>query len=110
MDTPPLDALINKRSRVVVALVETNGGISRRFSRQVRALERRSNGKNARDRTKYGTTRLSTKSYRVHHTQRISVAAVTEHAKGMLRQIDFEKQEQVGQAAAQAAQASGSGA
>ena len=40
-------------------------------------------GKGAVDRTQYGSTRISPKSYFVHHTQRITKAAVMHDAKAI---------------------------
>ena len=42
---------------------------------EMRRLEQRAKGAGASDRTKYGTSRCSARSYVVHHTQRISLAA-----------------------------------
>ena len=39
------------------------------------------------DRTWYGSTRISPKSYFVHHTQRITKAAVMHDAKAILKQV-----------------------
>ena len=44
------------------------------------------------DRTRYGSTRISTKSYFVHHTQRITKAAVMYDAKAILKQVVVLKQ------------------
>ena len=46
-------------------------------------------GKGAVDRTRYGAARLAPRSYFVHHTQRISLAAVLGDAEGIQRQIDY---------------------
>ena len=45
-----------------------------------------------RDRTRYGSTRISPKSYFVHHTQRITKAAVMFDAKAILKQVVVLKQ------------------
>ena len=50
-------------------------------------LHRRSTGKNATDRTKYGTTRRSTRQHFKHHTQLLSTTAVVENAKSMCRTL-----------------------
>ena len=42
----------------------------------------------ARDMTKYGTTRVSTRSFYTHHTQRLSTAAVRLDAKNIRRGIN----------------------
>ena len=46
----------------------------------------------ARDRTEYGTSRLSPQSYLTHHTQHISMAAIRANAKNMRNQIACLKQ------------------
>ena len=42
--------------------------------------------------TRYGSTRISPKSYFVHHTQRITKAAVMHDAKAILKQVVALKQ------------------
>ena len=55
-------------------------------------LARRASGAHAVDRTKYGSTRISTRSYLVHHVQQISKAAVIGDARAILKQITHGKQ------------------
>ena len=50
-------------------------------------LAERAKGRGATDRTKYGSTRGSPKSYYVHHTQQISKAAVLYDAMAIRKQI-----------------------
>ena len=90
------DALFNKGGRVVPAIVETSGGIAPNFLSHIGALPRRAKGRGASDRTRYGRARLSPRSYFVHHTQRISLAAVTGDAEGIQRQINYMKQREIG--------------
>ena len=49
-------------------------------------------GKGATDRTTYGGTRISTKSFYVHHSQMLSKAAVMHDAKAIRKQITCLKQ------------------
>ena len=64
-------------------------------------LARRSAGKQATDRTRYGLARVSTKSFYVHHMQRMSTAAVMHDARAIRHQVTCKKQKalQVAQAA-----------
>ena len=55
---------------------------------QYRRHARRASAKGARDMTKYGTTRISTRSFYTHHTQRLSTAAVRLDAKNIRRGIN----------------------
>ena len=55
-------------------------------------LARRSEGRGATDRTKYGGTRISTKSFYVHHSQMMVKAAVMHDAKAILKQVTCLKQ------------------
>ena len=55
-------------------------------------LARRASGAHAVDRTKYGSTRISTKSYLVHHVQQISKAEVIGDARAILKQVTHGKQ------------------
>ena len=59
-------------------------------------LMRRSTGKHATDRTVYGTTRVSTKSFYTHHTQQMSKAAVMYDAKAIRKQVTYLKQRAFG--------------
>ena len=68
------DALA-KGHKVKIVLVETTGGISPHTRAIYRRHARRASAKSARDTTKYGTTRVSTRSFYTHHTQRLSTAA-----------------------------------
>ena len=47
----------------------------------------RARGKGARDSTRYGRSRTSARSYFVHHTQRLSLAAVLQDARAITRSI-----------------------
>ena len=58
-------------------IVETTVGVAPHSRRHCGLLTGRTRrGKGAVDRTRYGSTRISPKSYFVHHTQRITKAAV----------------------------------
>ena len=81
------DALVVKRSRVIAAVIEATGGQSRPLSKQTRQLAKRTKGKGAVDRTNYGLTRRSTRSFEMHHKQRISLAAVMADAKAIRRRL-----------------------
>ena len=72
-------------------------------------LARRSEGKNATDRTRYGQTRASPRRFYTHHMQQLSRAAVMYDARALAKQITCLKQELRGRAA-QAAPAGVGGA
>ena len=85
------DAL-KKGSRVIPAVVEAGtGGISPHFGAQIGHLSRRATAKGARDRTRYGTSRTSTRSYFVHHVQQISLVATTGDARAIMNDIRARK-------------------
>ena len=62
----------------------------------LRRLARRANKKGARDATKYGETRLSTRSFYTHHLQRMSKAAVLFDAINIRAQVGVAKQQACG--------------
>ena len=86
------DALTVKRSKVVTAVVESTGGQSPPLRSQVRRLAERATGNGAVDRTNYGRTRVSARSYEEHHTQRISLAAVMYDAMAIRKRLLSKKQ------------------
>ena len=86
------DALVHTRATVVPMIVETTGGVAPHSRRHCGLLTGRTRGKGAVDRTRYGSTRISPKSYFVHHTQRITKAAVMYDAKAILKQVVVLKQ------------------
>jgi len=86
------DALTKKRSRVVAAVIEATGGQSPALRAEMRRLEQRAKGAGASDRTKYGTSRCSARSYVVHHTQRISLAAAMYDAMAIRKRLLGKKQ------------------
>ena len=55
----------------------------------------RARGKGARDGTKYGRSRTSTRSFYVHHTQLLSVAAAIENVRGLHKAVQNKKQAHV---------------
>ena len=58
-------------------------------------LSRRAKGKGARDSTKYRWSRTSTKSFFVHHSQRLALAAKQYHARAVLKALTGFKHEVV---------------
>eukprot|EP00966_Prymnesium_polylepis_P221921 5134247-Prymnesium_polylepis.1 len=66
--------------------MENTGSISPLPCSVTRRLGRRASAKNAIDRTKYGRSRVSTKSFDTHHTQRISAAVVRSDAQNISEQ------------------------
>ena len=64
------------------------GGTMAHMRKLGRASKR---GAGSRDNTKYGRSRLSAKSFLQHHTQRISLAAVTEEADHILHNVNVLK-------------------
>ena len=87
------DALYVKRCIVVLWLLERFGGMAPQTRRALGALARRSEGKNATDRTKYGQTRASPRKFYTHHMQQLSRAAVMYDARALAKQITCMKQE-----------------
>ena len=81
-----------KKLRVMLLLVEATGGISPTARAHISKLARRSEGKGATDRTKYGGTRISTNSFYVHHCQMIAKAAVMWDARAIRKKITCLKQ------------------
>ena len=77
------DALFVKKNRVTLILCESTGAVSPRSLAYLSYLSRRARGQGARDGTRYGTSRLSPRSYYVHHTQRLSMAAAAGDVKGL---------------------------
>ena len=76
--------------------LETTGGLAPHSRRHVGFLTGRAKGKGAIDRTRYGSTRISTKSYFTHHTQQMSKAAVMYDAKAIRKQVTYLKQRAFG--------------
>ena len=84
---------IRKGAIVNPMIVEAGyGGIAPHSFAVCVRLAQRAGGAHAVDRTKYGSTRISTKSYLVHHVQQISKAAVIGDARAILKQITHGKQ------------------
>ena len=86
------DAIHNKRSRVTLILCESTGAVSPRTLSYVYYCSRRARGKHARDGTKYGRSRMSTRSFYTHHTQRLSFAAAVGDVMGISKEIRHTKQ------------------
>ena len=70
-------------------IIEAYGGIAPHSRAALRRLARRASAKGARDRTVYGTTRISTRSFYTHHAQRIVKAVVHYDALNIIEQIDW---------------------
>ena len=68
------------------------GGIAPASRAHIAKLARRSEGRGATDRTEYGGTRISTKSFYVHHSQMLAKAAVVHDAKAIRKRITCLKQ------------------
>ena len=79
---------------VIAFMVETTGGIAPHALAHVGHLAMRAKGKSARSRdgTKYGRSRTSTRSFFVHHTQRIATAAQMFDARGIRKALALRKQ------------------
>ena len=86
---------------MVPAIVEATGGVTPHFLAHVSYLSHRAKGKGARDATKYGTSRTSTKSFFVHHVEQIALAAVQFDAKAIRKAMRAKKQKLLGYAAAE---------
>ena len=86
------DALVVKKGRVIPMIIEVFGGITSHALAHIGHLARRAKGKQSRDATKYGRSRTSTKSFFVHHTQRMSLAAQLHDAIAIRREIGCRKQ------------------
>ena len=74
-------------------LVEATGGIAPSSRRQMHVLTERARGRGAVDRTQYGRTRFSTKSYYKHWEQRLSKAAVLFDAAAIRKQVIIMRQQ-----------------
>ena len=96
------DAL-RKGHTVIPVIVEALGGIAPHSLAHIRFLARRSAGRGATDRTAYGETRCSTKSFYTHHVQQISKAAVMYDAMAILKKLTGQKQKMCTNAANAAA-------
>ena len=94
------DALAVKKFRVVPLIVETFGGIAPSARAHIGWLARRTKGRHGRDSTKYGSSRCSPRGFYVHHTQRISLAAILGDAKGIRRKINGIRAQRLGRACA----------
>ena len=88
---------------MVPVIVETFGGIVPSARAHIGWLARRAKGKHGRDSTKYGSSGVSPRSFYVHHTQRVALAAVLGDAKGIRRKINGIKAERLAGGDARAA-------
>ena len=80
-------------------IVEALGGITPHARAHIAYLAQRAKGKGARDSTKYGSSRTSARSFFVHHTQRLSLAAVQYDAKAIRKCIRGLKSATIGRSA-----------
>ena len=80
---------VNKRSTVVPMIVETFGGMSPHTVHHIAKLATRA--KHGRDGTAYGRSRTSPKSFFVHHTQQLALAAILGDAKAIRRETTIKK-------------------
>ena len=86
------DAIEVKRSHVVPVIVESTGGLTPHLLAHIGHLARRARGEKGaktqgRDRTVYGKSRTSARSFFIHHTQRIALAAVLFDARALRRAV-----------------------
>ena len=93
------DAILNKRLKVVPWLTECFGGVTPKAARYARLLARRTQGKHATDRTRYGNARSSPKAFYTHHMQQVSKAAVITDAAAIGKQITSLNQKAFGHGA-----------
>ena len=70
---------------------ETFGGVTEPLRKAVGYLASRATSK--LDRTVYGMSRLSTKSFYLHHIQRLALAAIVGNIKGVRKSIHPEAQD-----------------
>ena len=76
-------------------VMETTGGLAPHSRKHLGFLASRSKGRGAVDRTCYGRTRLSTKSFFVHRMQRMTKAAVVSDARAILKRVSVLKQQRL---------------
>ena len=76
-----------KRHLVTPVIVETTGAIHHMAIHRLHVLKRRARGAPKNDRTCYGRSSLSTRSFVAHHSQQISKAAVLGDANEVLKAI-----------------------
>ena len=81
-----------KGSRLDIILLESYGGASPHTRAIVRRYARHASAKGVTDRTKYGATRASPKSFYNHHMQRLVKAAVVGDAKNIRMQVNCHRQ------------------
>jgi len=93
------DAFLVKKALVVVFLIEAgSGGICPQGAKSINYLHERARG--ARDSTRYGTSNIATRSFRRHHTQRISFAVVAQDAANIAHNVKHGKISKVSVSAA----------
>ena len=90
------DAIVVKQLRVILFLVEATGGITPRARAAIYDLASRVDGVGGIDRTKYGCTRASPRSFFVHHTQQLTKAAVMNDAAAIRKAVTQERQKLMG--------------
>ena len=88
-----------KRALVIVYLLEAgSGGICPQGIKSISHLHERAKG--GRDSTRYGASNIATKSFRRHHTQRISFAVVAQDAANIAHNVRHGKISKVSVSAA----------
>jgi hypothetical protein len=95
------DAFLVKKAIAIVFLVEAgsgSGGMCPQAVKSINFLHERAKG--ARDGTRYGTSNIATKSFRRHHTQRISFAVVAQDAHNIAHSVKYGKIHKVAVSAA----------
>ena len=93
------DAFLVKKSIVIVFLVEAgSGGICPQGVKSINFLHERAKG--VRDGTQYGKSNIATRSFRRHHTQRISFAVVAQDAHNIAHNVKHGKIREVAVSAA----------
>ena len=97
------DDPIRQGCRVTVALVEVSGALEASLLKYAALLTRRTRGAHARDGTRYGASKMSTKSFYAHHTQRISRAAACGDVEGLLENVRGRAQHMAARTSAAAA-------
>ena len=93
------DAFVVKKQMVIVFVVEAgSGGICPQGAKSINHLHERAKG--ARDGTRYGRSNIATRSFRRHHTQRISYAVVSQDAANIAHNVKYGKIHKVSASAA----------
>ena len=92
MECGALMRFVSRHAHVVPVIVESTGGLTPHLLAHIGHLARRARGEKGaktqgRDRTVYGKSRTSARSFFIHHTQRIALAAVLFDARALRRAV-----------------------